>query len=85
MFSLQAYANTLYLHSISTKLSSLSFVQEILIAPLSNTSYLRTERSLVSWVSCGGTCPPGLSLRLDTSARIFLDLFQDLTALFFQW
>jgi hypothetical protein len=28
---------------------------------------------------------PGSSLRLDTGARIFLDLFQDLMALFFQW
>jgi len=28
---------------------------------------------------------PGSSLRLGMGARIFLDLFQDLTALFFQW
>jgi hypothetical protein len=28
---------------------------------------------------------PGSSLRLNTDARIFLNLFQDLTALFFQW
>jgi hypothetical protein len=28
---------------------------------------------------------PGLSSRHDTGARIFLDLFQDLTTLFFQW
>jgi len=28
---------------------------------------------------------PGSSSRLDTSARIFLDLFQDLTVLCFQW
>ena len=28
---------------------------------------------------------PGLSHRLSTGARIFLDLFHDLTALCFQW
>jgi hypothetical protein len=28
---------------------------------------------------------PGLSPRLDIGARIFLDLFQDLMVLFFQW
>jgi hypothetical protein len=43
----------------------------------------RTERS-AGWVSCSGICSPGFSLRLNMGVRIFLDLFQYLTALFFQ-
>ena len=41
--------------------------------------YRRTERSSAGKVSCGGTCPLGLSPRVSMSACIFLNSLPDLT------
>jgi hypothetical protein len=47
---------------------------------------MRTGHRPVGWVPCGvEPAHPSSSPRLGTGARIFLDLFQDLTVLCFQW
>jgi hypothetical protein len=47
---------------------------------------MRTDHRSVGWVPCGvEPAYLGSNPRLGTGARIFLDLFQDLTTLCFQW
>jgi hypothetical protein len=54
--------------------------------PYNNTNYLfvMIEMMIDQLTDKKRTDHPGSSLRLDKGARIFLDLFQDLTTLCFQ-